>query len=763
MPADEPIFLSGMEAARHAWPALGALLLRDGLVEQADLEAVLADQAESGTTRISGKRLGETLVDRGLVTSEQVARLVAEQYELPFVDLEESELNVQAAALLTSEVARRFAALPIAVLPDDSLLVAVADPTRVLRSDDLRRTLARPLRFAVATPDALEAAISSAAERAQAVETTDDGIGVPVDHVGDPSPFPGASARTTAPPPALGTLLVRDGLVTEEDVEAALAQQRISGSKRLGEILVERGSVTRAQIARLVAEQYELPYVDLDESDVDRDAAALLPEELARRHSALPVGFSDDCLLVVIGDPTNTLSAEEIRLALNGLVRFAVADPGTVQSAIDLVFGAANPALGTDVPPAESAVGADDSLGVDEAIRHALLLDASDIHFTPQAHAVVVRARIDGVMRELEALPSSRQDAIAERLRRLGELSPEGRGTPHGSPVAFPLGDATVDLRMVAVPTKLGEKVTLHARRHASAPAALVDVGMPADTEDTFRRALLGLSGAVLVCGPAESGRTTTLYAALQELNTPERTLSTIESPIEHLIAGVDQTEVDPAVGLTFASGLHAILESDPDVVLVGELSDADTSRTALQAALAGRFVLAALHAETATTAFRRLVDIGVEPGLLGSTVRCIVAQRLIRRVCPDCRESYYATAADLAELDREPEEAGRRLLARGVGCDACAGTGFRGRAAIFEALLLSDEIRDLVARRATSAEIEHAAIAAGMRTLREDGVRLCLEGVTTAAELRRIVSEITPQARSTREDPGVDGASARA
>jgi type IV pilus assembly protein PilB len=762
LPADEPIFLSGMEAARHAWPALGALLLRDGLVEQADLEAVLAEQAESGTTRISGKRLGESLVDRGLVTSEQVARLVAEQYELPFVELDESEVNLQAAALLGPELARTFAALPIAALPDESLLVAVADPTRVLRSDDLRRALARPLRFAVATPDALEAAIAALAERARSLETSaDDGIRLTEGDL-EPSPFP-ASGRPAALPPALGTLLVRDGLVTEEDVEAALAQQRISGSKRLGEILVERGNVTRAQVARLVAEQYELPFVDLAESEFDRDAAALLSEELARRHSALPVGFSDDCLLVVVADPTDTLYAEEIRLALNGMVRFAVADPGTVQSAIDLVFGRALTAGGMAPMPVESAVGANHSLGVDEAIQHALLLDASDVHFTPQAHGVVVRARVDGVMRELETLPSSQQEAIADRLRALGRLSAEDRGTPHESPFTFPLGDATVDLRMVVVPTKLGEKVTLHIRRHASAPAALVDLGMGADTEDLFRRALLSLSGAVLVCGPAESGRTTTLYAALQELNTPERTLSTIESPVEHLISGVDQTEVDPARGLTFASGLHAILGSDPDVVLVGELGDADTSRFALEAALAGRFVLAALHAESAAAAVRRLVDLGVESGLLASTVSCIVAQRLIRRVCPDCRESYYASGADLAELEREPEEAGRRLLARGVGCETCAETGFLGRAAIFEALVVSDEIRELVARGAASTEIERAAVAAGMHTLREDGTRLCLEGVTTAAELRRVVGELTAPHGPSREDPAVDEASAQA
>jgi type IV pilus assembly protein PilB len=738
-----------MEAARHPWPALGALLVRDGLVESADLEAVLAEQSESGKSRISGKRLGEALVERGLVTSEQVARLVAEQHELPFIELDESEISLQAATLLPTEIAHRLSALPISMLPDDSLLVAVADPTNVLHSDELRHTLARPLRFAVTTPDALETAIASVDRRVMPVTASRDVETEQLEVSMVDASFAGlASARSEAPPPALGTLLVRDGLVTEDEIDAALAQQRISGSKRLGEILVERGSVTRPQVARLVAEQYDLPFVELQETELDPSAARLLPEELARRHSALPVGFSDDSLLVVVADPTNTLYADEIRLALAAPVRFAVTDPNALEEAIDAAFGP-RPAgtEGTDTMTTKETRDSGELVVVDEAIQHALSLGASDVHFTPQSHAVVVRARIDGVMRELGVLPASQQAAVESRLRALGELDASDRRSPQDRRVTFRVGEATVDLRMVVLPTKLGEKVTFHVRHHASAPAALADLGMASDTEETFRRSILRQSGAVVVCGPAESGRTTTLYAALQELNTPERTVLTIEDPVEHLVAGVDQTEVDAEVGLTFGSGLRAILASDPDVVLVGELGDDETARVAFDAALAGRLVLTALHAGDAAAAVRRLRDLGVERGLLGATLTCVVAQRLVRRICADCRESYYASAADLAELEREPEEAGRRLLARGNGCDACGGTGFKGRAAIFEALAVSDEVRELVARGASAAEIEQAAISAGMRTLRADGIRLCLEGITTAAELRRVVGDVT-QAR---------------
>jgi type IV pilus assembly protein PilB len=764
-----------MEAARHPWPALGALLVRDGLVDREDLDAVLAEQSASGQSRISGKRLGEALVDRGLVTSEQVARLVAEQYELPFVELDEVEVNLHAAAFLPAELSRRLSALPISVLPDDSLLVVVADPTDVLRSDELRRALGRPLRFAVAAQDALGAAISFAAERMRFAaeidgETADEESSeddtprleaslsetesrLPVEHPAAEIETP----RPTALPPALGTLLVRDGVVSEEEVEAALAQQRISGSKRLGEILVERGSVTRAQVAERVAEQYELSYVELAASDVEPKAAELLSEELARRHTALPVRFlPDDAVLVAIADPTNSLYADELRSALDVQVEFVVAAPNVIEEAIASLYG------GSTLPPDD--VVADDiepaadeaySEKVDETIRHALALGASDVHFTPQSDAIVVRARVDGVMRELEPLPISMQTDVSNRLKKLAHLDADDRRSTQTGHAGFHVGESTVDLRIVVLPTKRGEKVTVHVLHHASAPGSLADLGMASDTEEAFRRAILRPAGLVLVAGRAESGRTTTLYAALQELNTPERTILTIEDPVEHLLPGVDQTEVDEASSVSFASGLRAILRSDPDVVVVGEVGDRETAETVLRAALAGRLVLSSVHAEGAVAAVRHLVGLGVEPDLVGTTLSCVVVQRLVRSICPDCRESYYATAADLADLERPSEEAGRRLLARENGCANCGWTGFKGRVAIFEALVMTERVRDLLVSGAPAAQIQEAAIASGMRTLREEGIRLCLDGITTAAELRRVAGDwAETDATATRANP---------
>jgi type II secretory ATPase GspE/PulE/Tfp pilus assembly ATPase PilB-like protein len=281
--------------------------------------------------------------------------------------------------------------------------------------------------------------------------------------------------------------------------------------------------------------------------------------------------------------------------------------------------------------------------------------------------------------------------------------------------------------------------VTLRVHGEQTAPPSLAGLGLTPEYEETLREAVRQPSGAILVCGPTESGKTTTLYSLLEELDSAERALTTIEDPIARVLPGVDQVEVDTLAGRTFARGLQAILRADPDVVLVGEIRDGDTAAGSLQAALSGRMVLAGLHAQSAAAAVQRLVDLGVQPGLLGTTLTCVVAQRLLRRVCRDCRETYYATEEELAGLGRITTDVGPRLLARGRGCAACGETGFRGRAGVFEILPLTDDIRALVAGGASTTEIHEAAVATGMRTLRDDGVRLCLEGVTTAAEVQRV------------------------
>jgi type IV pilus assembly protein PilB len=553
------------------------------------------------------------------------------------------------------------------------------------------------------------------------------------------------------PWPALGALLLRDGLISEDELQTALALGRATG-KRLGEVLVERGSVTRTQVARVLAEQHELPFIELAESDVEIEAATLLPEDLARRYTALPVSIDPDgSVLVAVADPTNVMHSDELRLALGRQLRFGVASPDAIEAAIAFIHQQVLTLVEDDDSDASAAAGgihdveaADGDTPavsqVNKTIQRALSIGASDIHFTPQPRGLVVRGRVDGVVRELAVIPNSQQGAVTSRLKVMGRLDIAERRAPQDGRVAVKAGSQTVDLRMAVLPTKFGEKVTLRVLNQAAAPDSLADLSLATDIEDTIRKAINQPFGAVLTCGPTGSGKTTTLYAALQELNTPDRTVMTIEDPVEYVTPGIDQIEVNVRAGLTFARGLRTILRSDPDTILVGEIRDEETAQIAVRAAMTGHLVLSTLHTQTAAGAIQRMAEMGIEPGLLGSTLTCLIAQRLVRRVCPDCRETYLASPEEMAELGRPGEQG--RFLARGAGCTACGGTGYRGRVGLFEVLAMSEPIRALISERASTAALHKAAVEDGMRTLRQDGVRLCLEGVTTAAEVRRVAGD---------------------
>ena len=810
-----------MEAASHPWPTLGVLLLRDGIVTKEDLETVLDAQRDSRSQRLSGAKLGELLVERGLVTREQVAKLVAEQYELPYIELAEDDVDVSVARLLGEDLARSFSALPLSALPGGSVLVAIADPATVLFAEDLRQALGEaPLRFAVVPQDALETQIDRVYELAAEwwrAEETDEGSnelafvepGLEIEEHSSNGSYLGSSRAAAQLWPPLGALLIREGLITDEELDAALAQQKLSRGKRLGEILVERGTVTRSEVARLLAEQYELPFVDLDSSEVDEDAALLLSPEIARRHSSLPIGFEQDgALRVAIADPAAILYSDELRHAVELPVRFVVAPPNAIEDALERMYGSA-PGLelvgdgivaseaedrvneteteneedvvqwleqistDDDGAGAEVSVAAVEALDapapapepvvtplrdiaapeVEEALERALVLGATDVHFTPQPHAVVVRVRIDGMLRELATFPTSRRDAIVARLKQLGGLDLETSQAPQEGHLQLGGGDGA-NLRLVVLPTAHGEKATLHLLTELSQPISLSELGLTSEGDAALREALARQAGLVVVCGPPESGASTTLYAMLRELNTPERALATIEDPVEQVLPGVDQVAVDHASGLGFASSLRAILLSDPDVVLVGELADPETAVGAVRAAVAGRLVLTRLGVSTPAGALDRLLELGAERGPLAATLACVVAQRLVHRICADCREPYYGSAEELAELGRSPEEAGRRLLARGSGCVACGGTGFRGRVAVFEILSVTDELRTRLADGTAADEIERMAVASGMQTFRDQCVSLCLEGVTTVSELRRVTSEQPEPAFTAPPDP---------
>jgi type IV pilus assembly protein PilB len=550
----------------------------------------------------------------------------------------------------------------------------------------------------------------------------------------------------------LGVLLVRDTLLTAEQLEEALAEKEATG-RRLGEIVVDRGWVSAADLARALAEQHALQYLDLTTLEIETAATSLLPEKFAKRYQALPMRFIDeDTVLVAVADPTNVITSDDLRLALGLNVRFAVVAGPDLASTIARLYRThvelQDDVEGEPEAPDETAVedvreGAATSAPaiklVNSLIARAIDEHASDLHFEPEAKQMVVRARVDGVMRHFSVVPKSLAPAVTSRLKIMGELDIAERRAPQDGRVSIRFGGQPMDLRIAVLPTTYGEQVVLRILYRSTGRRGLSDLGMSPDAEAVFTRSINQPYGAVIAVGPTGSGKTTTLYAALDLLNDEERVLTTIEDPVEYQVPGVNQIEVNPKAGLTFARGLRTILRSDPDVLLVGEIRDEETARIAIQAAMTGHLVLTTLHTHNAASSLARLKDMGVEPGLLATSINCIVAQRLARRLCVHCREAYFPAEEELKEVNLQDRN-GELMLYRAKGCVHCSGTGYFGRVALYEVMPVQGRIRRLI--EASTEEIFAAAVEQGMTTLRQDGIRLCLEGVSSLDEIRRVTGD---------------------
>jgi type IV pilus assembly protein PilB len=552
----------------------------------------------------------------------------------------------------------------------------------------------------------------------------------------------------------LGDMLVRDGLLTPEQLRGALAAKAENRQQRLGEIVVERGWVSGTDLAKALAEQHGLEYVDLGQTPIDDAAVDLLPERLARRYNALPIKFlGEDSVLVAVADPTDVVTSDDLKLALGLNVRLAVVEAADLERSLTRIYRT-ELEVDEEAAPSESEAETEE---VDEDIKHsaatsapaiklvnsvlsrAIEDDASDIHFEPEARELVVRARIDGVTRRLTTIPKSMQAAVISRLKIMGELDIAERRLPQDGRVSIRFAGQPMDLRIAVLPTTYGEKVILRIVGRLTQKLSLADLGMSPEAGEAFTRAINQPFGAIIACGPTGSGKTTTLYAGLEMLNDEGRVLATIEDPVERQVAGIAQLEVSGKAGLTFARGLRTMLRADPDVLLIGEIRDEETARIAVQAAMTGHLVLTTLHTYNAASSIARLRDMGVEANLLATSINCIVAQRLARRLCAECREAYIAGGEDLAELGL-PDAGEQVALYRPVGCLQCAETGYRGRVALYEVMPIQGKVRRMI--DGSTEEIFAAAVEQGMKTLREDGIRQCLAGVTSLEEVRRVTGD---------------------
>ena len=520
--------------------------------------------------------------------------------------------------------------------------------------------------------------------------------------------------------------------------------------------LLEQGKVTEAQVASARAANAGLPFVELADYPVDRTAVALVPAALCKRHEVLPISVAGDSLLVAMADPGDVFALDDIRAATRMRVNAVVVEREDLRAAMDRFLRADGELSdltsvleeegkpSTDVVLASEAIEDDAPIVrfVNLLISQAIQDRASDIHIEPGEHDLGVRYRIDGVLHEMQRAPKNIQNGVISRLKIMSDIDIAERRKPQDGRMSVSHGGRKIDLRVATLPTVWGEKVVMRILDNSSSQMALSDLNLLDRNLDAYQRSFTKPYGMILVTGPTGSGKSTTLYTTLHAVAKPEINVITVEDPVEYRMAGVNQVQVNPKAGLTFASALRSILRSDPDVVLLGEIRDHETAQIAIEAALTGHLVLSTLHTNDAPSAVTRLTEMEIEPFLVGSALDCVVAQRLARRLCERCREPYQADRNDLVNLriGFNPELPAPTLF-RPVGCTNCSNTGYRGRIAIHEVMLVTEEIERLAVGRASSAEIGRTARDQGMLSLREDGWAKAQLGLTSVEEILRVVA----------------------
>jgi type IV pilus assembly protein PilB len=546
-------------------------------------------------------------------------------------------------------------------------------------------------------------------------------------------------------------VIVDLGYVGDDRARQAIEEARTAG-RPPERLLVEQGAITPDQLSRALAERYGLDHVDLTAYQVDMAAANLVSVNTARRYGAIPVGFvNKQTLLVAMSDPTNVLAIDDIQIATGLDCRVGVAAQEDIEALIgrlNTLQSAVTEAIAVEDEEEELAEVADMQVGAEDApviklvysiLGQAVGDGASDIHFEPDEGEMRVRFRVDGVLREAAHVPKRMVSAVVSRVKIMSDLNIAEKRVPQDGRVSVVVEDKRVDLRVTTLPTQRGEGATIRILDKDNAQRSLDELGMDGTARERFEHAFHQAYGAVLVTGPTGSGKSTTLYAALQGLNSVEKKIITIEDPVEYQIGGINQINVNRAAGLDFATGLRSILRADPDIVMVGEIRDGETARIAIEAALTGHMMLSTLHTNDAPGAINRLTKMGIESFLIASAVDCVVAQRLARKLCSHCKRRAVIPVQAMAE-------AGLRAAAdleayEPLGCARCNNSGYKGRVGLYSVMTLSERIKEMAVAQLSEADIATVAREEGMLTLREDGVEKIRGGHTSLEEVLRVTA----------------------
>lgn len=551
----------------------------------------------------------------------------------------------------------------------------------------------------------------------------------------------------------LGQALLEAGLITRDQLDKALSLQKQNG-KKLGDILVETGIITENDLMRTLEARFKVPFIDLSETRIDNAAPALISEELAEKYNVIPIASDDKTLTVATSDPMNFYALDDLKLATNLEINAVLAAPSAIKNAIGRFYSKKHAEDAAEVLNREFTIentsgnfseideridNAPVVMLVNSIIQQAVKLGASDIHIEPMEKTTRVRVRVDGVLQNQMTLAGGAHNAVITRFKIMSGMNIAERRLPQDGRVEITIDGRPVDLRLSIMPTVHGEKLVIRILGGMGAMLSKNQLGLNERNAKIFDRLIKNPNGIILVSGPTGSGKTTTLYSILKEFNKPGVNIITVEDPVEYKLSGVNQVQVNAKAGLTFASGLRSILRQDPDIIMVGEIRDSETARMAVRAAITGHLVLSTIHTNDAPSTMTRLIDMGIEPYLVSSAVVGVIAQRLVRNICPRCKTAYEPSPLETEILGLKPGE----KLWKGTGCTYCNNMGYKGRSAIHEILTVDKDTRALIAHGATSDDLRAYAVQHGMVTLRQCCAELVRNGKTTFDEMLKVTYNI--------------------
>jgi type IV pilus assembly protein PilB len=543
------------------------------------------------------------------------------------------------------------------------------------------------------------------------------------------------------------------GLVTRKQIDGARA--RLNGASNVVDVLIKDGTVSEADISRALAAQAHMDWIDISTMIIPPEVIKQIRAEEARRYKVIPVAFGETGLVVAVSDPLDIDTIDSLSFMLQRELELVCTSPEKIREALIKYYGTADEAadvlqerIGEEVDlglelgdGAQMAEGDESDAPIIRMVSMLLVeahrVGASDIHLEPLDKKFRVRFRIDGVLQEMQAPPKRLQSAIISRIKIMtGSMSIAEKRLPQDGRIQVKIKKKPIDLRVSTIPTNHGESVVMRVLDKSSLTLGLPELGFFSDDQETFERLIQLPDGILLVTGPTGSGKTSTLYACLNYINKPDRKIITVEEPVEYQMTGINQVQVNPEIGMTFPAALRSILRQAPNIIMIGEIRDLETATIATNASLTGHLVFSTLHTNDAPSAVARLIDIGVQPFLVASSVRAIMAQRLVRRLCLNCRQPGEISESEMRALNIEPGQLSEAQVMKPVGCDQCRGTGYKGRMGIFEIFMIDDEVRHMINKRTSTVQLRQRARELGMRTLREDGVRKVLAGLTSAEEV---------------------------